>query len=176
VHEPHHQLAINCGNLLRCGKMVTKPEPMKVIATNRKASHDFNIHERMEAGLVLVGSEVKSLRDARATIPDGWVEIRKGEAWLHGIAINEYVFANRFGHDTGRTRKLLMHKSEIQKLAVKTQQRGYTLIPLQLYFKEGRVKVELALVTHKKQHDKRNAKREEDDRREMDQARKAGLR
>jgi SsrA-binding protein len=154
--------------------MSGKPEAMKVVATNRKASHDFNIHERMEAGLVLMGSEVKSLRDARVTIPDGWVEIRKGEAWLHGIAINDYIFANRFGHDVGRTRKLLMHKAEILKLAVKTQQRGFTLIPLQLYFKEGRVKVELGLVTHKKQHDKRNSKREADDKREMDQAMKAG--
>ncbi len=149
-----------------------KPEGIKVVATNRKASHDFLIHERIEAGLVLVGSEVKSLREARTTIPDGWVEIRKGEAFLHGITINEYAWANRFGHDTGRIRKLLLHKAEIEKLAVKTQQRGYTLIPLQLYFKDGRVKCELGLVTHKKQYDKRNTKREADDKREIDRAMK----
>ncbi|MBP9086110.1 MAG: SsrA-binding protein SmpB [Kofleriaceae bacterium] len=155
-----------------CVSTVKKPEGIKVVATNRKAHHDFVIHERLEAGLVLVGSEVKSLREARTTIPDGWVEIRKGEAWLHGITINEYAWANRFGHDTGRTRKLLLHKAEILKLGVKTQQRGYTLIPLQLYIKEGRIKVELGLVTHKKQHDKRDAKREADDKREIDRAMK----
>ena len=151
--------------------MATSTE--KVIATNRKAAHDFHIHERIEAGIVLLGSEVKSLRDAKATIPDGWVEIKNGEAWLHGIAINEYPWANLFNHDQRRTRKLLLKKAEIEKLAVKTQQRGFTLIPLQLYFKEGLVKVQLGLVTHKKQHDKRDAKREADDKREIDRAMKA---
>jgi len=143
---------------------------VKVIATNRKATHDFHIHERVEAGIALVGSEVKSLRDAKATLVDGWVEIRKGEAWLHGIQINEYPQANRWGHDVTRLRKLLLHRHELDKLAVKTQQRGYTLIPLSLYFKNGRVKVELALVTHKKQHDKREAKKEADAKREIDRA------
>jgi SsrA-binding protein len=146
---------------------------IKVIATNRKASHDFEIHDRVEAGVVLVGSEVKSLRDAKATLVDGWVEIKKGEAWLHGIQINEYPWANRFNHEVGRVRKLLLHKEQIAKLAIKTQQRGFTLIPLALYFKDGRVKVELALVTHKKQHDKRQAKRQAEDKREIDRAIKA---
>ena len=142
--------------------------PVRVIATNRKASHDFHIHERMEAGVVLVGSEVKSLREAKVTLADGWVEIRKGQAYLHGIQINEYPQANRWQHDVGRVRKLLMHKHEIEKLGTKTTQQGYTLIPLGLYFKGSRVKVELALVTHKQQHDKRAAKREADDKREID--------
>jgi len=145
---------------------------LRVIATNRKASHDFHIHERMEAGLVLVGSEVKSLRDAKVTMLDGWVEIRKGQAYLHGIQINEYPQANRWQHDVGRVRKLLMHRHELDKLATKTTQKGFTLIPLGLYFKGSRVKVELALVTHKKVHDKRASKREADDKREIDRAMK----
>jgi len=143
---------------------------IRVIATNRKASHDFHIHERMEAGVVLVGSEVKSLREAKVTLLDGWVEIRKGQAYLHGIQINEYPQANRWQHDVGRVRKLLMHRHELDKLGTKTTQKGYTLIPLGLYFKGSRVKVELALVTHKQQHDKRAAKREADDKREIDRA------
>jgi SsrA-binding protein len=152
--------------------MADKPVEVKVIATNRKATHDFHIHERVEAGVVLVGSEVKSLRDAKATLVDGWAEIRKGEAWLHGITINEYAHANRWGHEVGRLRKLLLHRHELDKLAIKTQQRGYTLIPLSLYFKNGKVKVELALVTNKQHHDKRAAKKEADAKREVDQAMK----
>jgi SsrA-binding protein len=154
--------------------MAKSPEPiLKVVATNRKASHDFHIHERMEAGIALVGSEVKSLRDAKVTMADGWVEIRKGQAYLHGIQINEYAQANRWGHEIARVRKLLMHRHEIDKLGDKTQLKGYTLIPLALYFKGSRVKVELGLVTHKKQHDKRETKREADDKREIDRAMKA---
>ena len=148
----------------------TAPDVVKVIATNRKATHDFAIHERMEAGVALVGSEVKSLRDARVVIANGFVEIRKGQAFLHNVEINEYSQANRWGHEVTRTRKLLMHRHEIDKLAVKTQQRGYTLIPLSLYFKGHRVKIELALVTHKKTHDKRQTKKLADDKREMDRA------
>jgi SsrA-binding protein len=145
---------------------------VKVIATNRKATHDWLIHERFEAGIVLVGSEVKSLRDAKVTMADGWVEIRKGQAFLHGIQINEYSQANRWQHDVARVRKLLMHKHEIEKLGTKTLIKGYTLIPLQLYFKGARVKVELALVTHKQHHDKRQAKKDADAKREIDRAMK----
>lgn len=143
---------------------------VKVIATNRKATHDFEIHEKYEAGIVLVGSEVKSLRDAKVTMADGWVEIRKGQAYLHGIQINEYSQANRWQHEVARVRKLLLHKHEIGKLATKTLVKGYTLIPLQLYFKGARIKVELALVTHKKQHDKRETKKQADAQREIDRA------
>ena len=147
-------------------------DAIRVIASNRKATHDFHIHERMEAGIALLGSEVKSLRDARVTIADGWVEIRRGQAYVHGIQINEYAQANRWQHDVSRVRKLLLHKHEIDKLGTKTTLQGYTLIPLGLYFKGSRVKVELALVTHKKQHDKRAAKRAADDQREIDRAMK----
>jgi len=148
------------------------PDAIRVIASNRKATHDFHIHERLEAGIALLGSEVKSLREARVTIADGWVEIRKGQAYVHGIQINEYAQANRWQHDVSRVRKLLLHKHEIDKLGTKTTLQGYTLIPLGLYFKGSRVKVELALVTHKKQHDKRAAKRAADDQREIDRAMK----
>jgi SsrA-binding protein len=147
-------------------------EITKVIATNRKAGHDYLIHEKMEAGIQLVGSEVKSLRGAHVVIADGWVEVRKGQAYVHGIQINEYAQANRWQHEVSRVRKLLLHRREIDKLAARTLIKGYTLIPLGLYFKGARVKVELALVTHKKQHDKRAAKREADDQREIDRAMK----
>ena len=150
----------------------TAPDGVRVIASNRKATHDFHIHERFEAGIALVGSEVKSLREAKVTIADGWVEIRNGQAYVHGIQINEYAQANRWQHEIARVRKLLLHKREIAKLGDKTLIKGYTLIPLSLYFKGARVKVELALVTHKKQHDKRAAKREADDQREIDRAMK----
>lgn len=154
--------------------MAKTGEPvLKVIATNRKASHDFHIHERIEAGVALKGSEVKSLRDARVTIADGFVDIRKGQAYLHGIQINEYAQANRWGHDVDRVRKLLLHKHELAKLGDKVQLKGFTLIPLALYFKGAYVKIELGLVTHKKQHDKRESKREADDKREIDRAMKA---
>ena len=150
----------------------TATDVLKVVAQNRKVSHEFFIHERVEAGVVLVGSEVKSLRDAKVTMTDGWAEIRKGEAWLSGIQINEYPWANRWNHEVKRVRKLLLHKAELAKLAVKTQQRGFTLIPLAIYFKNGRVKVELGLCTHKKLHDKRDSKREADDKREIARATK----
>jgi len=142
----------------------------KVIATNRKATHDYVIHDRLEAGIALLGSEVKSLRGAHVAIADGWVEIRKGQALLHNVQIQEYSQANRWGHEPIRVRKLLLHKHEIDKLHTKTQIKGYTLIPTALYFKGHRVKVELALVTNKKQHDKRQTKKLADDKREMDRA------
>ncbi|MFT3692651.1 MAG: SsrA-binding protein SmpB [Kofleriaceae bacterium] len=145
-------------------------EITKVIATNRKAAHDFHIHERMEAGIQLVGSEVKSLRDARVVISDGWAEIRKGQAYLHGVQINEFAQANRWNHEITRVRKLLLHKHQIEKMFTQTQIKGYTLVPLALYFKGHRVKVELGLVTNKKQYDKRATKKEADDKREVDRA------
>jgi SsrA-binding protein len=150
-----------------------KPEAIKVVATNRKATHEFEVHERLEAGIVLLGSEVKSLRDGKATISDGFATVVRGEAWLEGVSINEYPWANRFNHELKRRRKLLLHRAELDKLHTRTQLRGYTLIPLSLYFKNGKVKVELALVTHKKQYDKRAAGKEADARREIDRAMKA---
>ena len=166
--------ALSTAIRIGCAMVREMADPeIKVVATNRKATHDFLIHEKLEAGISLVGSEVKSLRDAKATLVDGYVEFRRGEAFLSGITINEYAWANRANHETTRVRKLLLHRHEIEKLAVKTQQRGFTLIPLSIYFKDGRVKVELALVTHKKLHDKRDAKRTADDKREIDRAMKS---
>jgi SsrA-binding protein len=152
--------------------MEKKAAPIKVIATNRKATHDFKIHERIEAGIQLVGSEVKSMRDARVVISDGFVDFRKGQAYLVKMQIQEYSQANRWGHEIERARKLLLHKHEIGKLATKVQVKGYTLIPLSVYFKGHRVKVELGLVTHKKFHDKRASKKAADDQREIDRAMK----
>jgi SsrA-binding protein len=151
-----------------------KPQPIKVIATNRKATHEFTVHERMEAGIELLGSEVKSLRAARVVISDGFVDFRKGQAYLVKLQIQEYSQANRWGHDVERARRLLLHKHEIEKLVKKVDIKGFTLIPLSVYFKGHRVKVELALVTHKKQHDKRATKKEADDKREIDRAMKRG--
>ena len=147
-----------------------KAEPLKVIATNRKATHDFHIHERIEAGIELKGSEVKSMRAARVVISDGFVDFRKGQAYLSKMQIQEYSQANRWGHEVERVRRLLLHKHEIDKLATKVQIKGYTLIPLSVYFKGHRIKIELALVTHKKHHDKREAKKEADAQREIDRA------
>lgn len=151
-----------------------KAAPIKVIATNRKATHEYTIHDRIEAGVQLVGSEVKSLRDARVVIADGFVDFRKGQAYLMKMQIQEYAQANRWGHEIERPRRLLLHKHEIDKLATKVQQKGFTLIPLSLYFKGHLVKAELGLVTHKKLHDKRESKKAADAQREIDRAVKRG--
>ena len=150
--------------------MVNEQPVIKVIATNRKATHDFHIHERLEAGIALVGSEVKSLREAKVTIADGWVEIRKGQAYVHGIQINEYAQANRWQHEVARVRKLLLHKREIDKLGAKTLIKGYTLIPLGLYFKGARVKLEVGLGRGKKLYDKRHDIADRDARRDIERA------
>jgi SsrA-binding protein len=152
----------------------TADDILKVIATNRKATHDYHIHDKFEAGIQLVGSEVKSLRDAKVVISDGWAEVRKGQAYLHNVQIQEYAQANRWGHEPIRVRKLLLHRHELDKLEKQTVIKGYTLVPLSLYFKGHRVKVELALVTNKKQHDKRASKKAADDQREIDRAVKRG--
>jgi SsrA-binding protein len=152
----------------------TADDILKVIATNRKATHDYHIHDKFEAGIQLVGSEVKSLRAAKVVISDGWAEVRKGQAFLHNVQIQDYAQANRWGHEPIRARKLLLHRHELDKLAKQTVIKGYTLVPPSLYFKGHRVKVELALVTNKKQHDKRATKKAADDQREIDRAIKRG--
>ena len=146
---------------------------IKTIATNRKALHDYHVHERIEAGLQLLGSEVKSLRDGKVSLAEGFAEFTKGEAWLLGMQVNEYPWANQFNHDPLRKRKLLMHRHEIDKLHDKAKVKGYTVVPRALYFKNGKVKVELAVASGKQHHDKRQASREADDKREMAQAMKA---
>ncbi|MGD0949731.1 MAG: SsrA-binding protein SmpB [Candidatus Binatia bacterium] len=142
------------------------------ITVNRRARHDFHIEATFEAGLVLTGSEVKSLRAGKAQLKDSYGRIDKGEVWLFNAHISPYAAAAQFGHDPTRSRKLLLHRREIQHLIGKVKERGLTLIPLRLYFKEGRAKVELALARGKKLYDKREATKEREVRRELDRARK----
>jgi SsrA-binding protein len=141
--------------------------PEKVIATNRKAFHNFAILETFEAGLVLKGTEVKSLREAQVNFKDSYATIDNDEAWLVGCHISPYHHGSDANHDPDRKRKLLLHRREIARLLGKVAERGLTLVPLRLYFKDGRAKVELGLARGKKLHDKRAAIRERDARREM---------
>lgn len=144
------------------------PEGARVLVRNRRALHDYEIHESVEAGIVLVGSEVKSLREGHANLNDAYAEIHDHEAWLVNAQIKEYPWANQFNHEPTRKRKLLLHKREIRRLEVKTQQRGLTLIPLAIYLKNGKIKVELALASGKRLFEKREASREAEAQREID--------
>jgi SsrA-binding protein len=142
----------------------------KPVAQNRKARHDYHIEDTYEAGLVLMGTEVKSLRAGRASLVDGFVEIENGEAWLHAVHIPEYAQGTWTNHAARRKRKLLLNRSEIDKIERKSSEKGYTIVPLALYFKDGRAKVEIALAKGKKSWDKRQALRERQDNREKQQA------
>ena len=144
---------------------------MKIVARNKRARRDYDLGERLEAGLVLTGSEVKALRMGRANITDGYVRIKDGEAWLMGCQIQRYPYATHVSHDPGRPRKLLLHKRQIRKLAGKVSQQGMTIIPLALYFNDrGLAKVELAVAKGRKIHDKREAIRRRQQQREMARA------
>ena len=127
----------------------------KNITVNRKARHEYSILQTLEAGIVLVGTEVKSLRQGKANLVDSYAKITNGEVWLVNLHISEYVQGNINNHDPKRERKLLLNKSEIRKLSVKTKEKGLTLVPLRLYFKSGKVKVEIAVAKGKKVYDKR---------------------
>lgn len=142
----------------------------KVVATNRRARHDYHIDATYEAGLVLTGTEVKALRMGRATLTDGYVAIDHGEAWLEAVHIPEYHQGTWTNHAPRRKRKLLLHREQIDKLAGKVRDKGVTIVPLQLYFSDGRAKVEIALARGKKEYDKRHALRERQDRREAERA------
>jgi SsrA-binding protein len=142
----------------------------KVVATNRKARHDYTIEDTYEAGLVLTGTEVKSLRAGRASLVDGYAFIDGGEAWLDAVHIPEYHEGTWTNHPPRRKRKLLLHKQQILKLSSKVKEGGYTLVPLQLYFSDGRAKVEIAVAKGKREYDKRQALRERQDRREAERA------
>jgi len=142
----------------------------RAIATNRRARHDYEILETVEAGLVLRGTEVKSLRDGLVNFKDSYASVRNGEGWLLGCHINPYSHGTDANHDPERDRKLLLHKREIARLSGKISERGLTLVPLRLYFKDGRAKVELGLARGRKLHDKRSVLREREVRREMDKA------
>lgn len=142
----------------------------KAVATNRKARHDYHIEDVYEAGLVLTGTEVKTLREGRASLVDGYATIDRGEAWLENVHIPEFFQGSWTNHSTRRRRKLLLNKQEILKLGVKTKESGLTLVPLSLYFKDGRAKVEIALARGKKDYDKRQTLKEAQDKRETARA------
>jgi len=145
-------------------------ENIKTITENRKARHDFHIEEVYEAGIVLAGTEVKSLRAGRANLKDSYARVDRGEVFLYNAHISPYDQGNRFNHDPLRTRKLLMNKSEIRKLIGRVQEKGLTLVPLKMYFKNGRAKVELALAKGKKLYDKRDDMAARDAKRDMEVA------
>ncbi|MFS3128652.1 SsrA-binding protein SmpB [Nocardioides sp. Bht2] len=142
----------------------------KPVAQNKKARHDYHIDDTWEAGMVLVGTEVKSLRAGRASLVDGFADIENGEVWLHNVHIPEYSQGTWTNHMARRKRKLLLNRAEINKIERKVAAKGYTLIPLSLYFKDGRAKVELALARGKKEYDKRHTIAERQANREKEQA------
>ncbi|MGC8868381.1 MAG: SsrA-binding protein SmpB [Sulfurihydrogenibium sp.] len=141
---------------------------IKVVATNKKAFHDYNIIEKYEAGMVLTGSEVKSLREGSCNLKDSFVMIEDGEAWLYNCYIAPYKPAHKLGHDPYRKRKLLLHKREILRLMGKVKEKGLTIVPLQVYFKDGKAKVEIALAKGKVKYEKREDMKERDTRREIE--------
>jgi SsrA-binding protein len=146
------------------------------ITVNRRAFHEYHFDDRLEAGLVLVGSEVKSLREARVNLKDAYARFLGDELYLIGMHISPYGPSSQFGHDPERNRKLLLHRREIDKLRGKLKERGLTLVPLRLYWVKGRAKAELGLGRGKKLHDKREAIRERTEKREVDRALAAGRR
>jgi SsrA-binding protein len=143
---------------------------IKVVARNRRARHDYDLVEKVEAGLVLTGTEVKSLRNGKANLEDAYAEVDRGEVWLLGCDIPEYVQANRMNHAPKRPRKLLLHRREINKLAIKSAEKGLTLVPLSLYFKKGIAKVELCIARGRKTFDKREALKQQEAKRDIDRA------
>jgi SsrA-binding protein len=149
---------------------VAREQGRQVIARNRRARYDYRIEDVYEAGLVLTGTEVKSLRAGRASLTDGFGQVSDGEVWLHNVHIPEYVQGTWTNHEPKRTRKLLLHRKEIEKLTSKTAEQGLTLIPLSLYFKDGKAKVELGLARGKRTYDKRHDLASRDAAREVDRA------
>jgi SsrA-binding protein len=149
---------------------MAKETGRKLVAQNRKARHDYHIEDTFEAGLVLVGTEVKSLRAGRASLVDGFAEIHQGEAFLHAVHIPTYTEGTWTNHEPRRVRKLLLNRAEIDKIDSKVKERGFTVIPLSLYFKDGRAKVEIGLARGKKSYDKRQAIAERTAKREAEVA------
>jgi len=147
---------------------MAKAKGEKLIADNRRARHDYHLLDRYEAGLVLTGTEVKALREGKATLQQAFAEVRESEAWLLGLHVPEYGQGNRSNHDPDRPRKLLLHRHEIDKVYAQVREKGMTLVPTRLYFKDGRVKVELALARGKELRDKRRDIADRDARRQME--------
>lgn len=147
-----------------------KDEGVQVICRNKRAFHDYHISDTLECGIVLKGTEVKSLRESTASLEDAYAKIEEGELWLIGSDIPEYTMGNRLNHKPKRPRKLLLHRREIAKFAGKATQRGFTLVPLRLYFKQGRAKVELAVARGKQLHDRRQDQKKVEAQREIRRA------
>lgn len=143
---------------------------VKVIATNRKAQHEFQFFDTYEAGLVLLGSEIKSIRAGRVSLQEGFVAFEDGEAWLVNVHIAPYEAASRQNHEPRRRRKLLLHRREIERLHSRVQEKGFTVVPFRLYLKEGRAKLEIALARGKKLYDKREAIAKRDSKRQVERA------
>ncbi len=150
--------------------MPANQQSTTVVARNRRARHDYHIEDVVEGGLVLTGTEVKSLRAGRASLTDGFAEISDGEVWLHGVHIPQYTQGTWTNHEPRRIRKVLLHRREIDRLASQTAERGLTIVPLSLYFKDGRAKVELALARGKRTYDKRQDLARKDAAREVERA------
>ena len=151
-------------------KKQDEEEGIKLICRNKRAFHEYSIGDHLECGIVLTGTEVKSLRDGSASLEDAYAKIEDGEVWLLGSDIPEYSMAHRMNHKPKRPRKLLLHRREIAKFAGKASERGYTLVPLRMYFKEGRAKIELAIAHGKQMHDKRQALKKADAQRDIRRA------
>ena len=149
---------------------MAKERGRAVITSNRKARHDYHIEDTFEAGLALTGTEVKALRMGRASLADGFAQFTGDELWLEGVHIPEYSQGTWTNHAPRRRRKLLLHREELEKISTKTREKGRTVVPLALYWKNGRAKVEIALATGKREYDKRNSLRERQDRREAERA------
>ena len=147
---------------------MAKPTGEKLIVDNRRARHEYQLSDRIEAGVVLAGTEVKALRDGKATLQQAYAEVRDGEAWLVGLHIPEYGHGNRENHEPDRPRKLLLHRREIERLYGQVREKGFTLVPTRLYFKDGRVKAEIALARGKELRDKRRAVADRDAKRQID--------
>ena len=145
-------------------------EGIKVVAENRKAFHDYHIEDRVEAGIILTGTEIKSIRNGRVNLKDSYARLDNGEVWVHQMHISPYEQGNRYNHDPLRPRKLLLHRAEINKLIGKIQQQGLTLIPIKMYLKKGMAKVELAVGQGKKNYDKRQALAEREGKRDIERA------
>ncbi len=145
-------------------------EHKKILTENRKARHDYFIDDEYEAGMVLLGTEVKSLRLGRVNLKDSYAKIKNGEVFVHQMHIGQYPFAHYDNHDPLRPRKLLLHNHEIRKLIGKVQEKGYSLIPMRVYFKNGKVKMSLALARGKRKYDKRESIRNRDEKRDMDRS------
>jgi SsrA-binding protein len=153
---------------------MAKAKGEKPIVDNRRARHDYHLSDKVEAGLVLTGTEVKALRDGKATLQQAYADVRGGEAWLVGLHIPEYGQGNRSNHEPDRARKLLLHRREIDRMYAQVREKGMTIVPTKLYFKDGRVKAELALGKGKDVRDKRRDVSERDAKRDIDRAVKSG--